>query len=84
VEHVCIGHSVDRRVDGDAKKEDTSEVAETRCHSWYHLAACQSLDQKNKGHDREDVVVGGEGCKPVNGQVMHPNHEDRKVYWENP
>ena len=84
MEHVCIGHSIDCGVDGNAEKEDTGEVTETRCDSWHHLTTGQSFDQKDKRHDRKDVVVRGEGCKPVNGQVVHPNHEDRKVYWEDP
>jgi hypothetical protein len=67
VEHVGIRDSIDGSVNGDAEKEDTSKVTKTSRYSWYHFATRQSLNEKDKGHDREDIVVRRKRSEPVNG-----------------
>lgn len=84
VEHVGVGDAVDGGVDGDEEVEDAGEVAETGCYARDHLAAGQGFDEQDEGHDGEDVVVGGEGGEPVDGEVVDPDDENGEVDGEDP
>lgn len=52
-----------------------------RCHSGYHAAGAEGLDEEDEGHYGEDVVVGGEGGKPVYGEVSDPDDQDGEIDW---
>jgi hypothetical protein len=67
MEHVGVRDSIDGSIDGDAEEKDTCEVAKARCDPRYHFTTGQSLNQEDKGHDRENIVVRRERGKPVNG-----------------
>ena len=84
MEHVGVCDSIDGRIDGDAEEEDTGEVAKTRSHSGHHFATSQGLNEKDKRHDGEDIVVRGKWGEPVNGQVVYPYNENGKIDRENP
>lgn len=84
MQHVCICHSVNCGINGDAEKEYAREVPETRCDARYHFPTSQGLDQEDERHDGKYIMVGRKRCKPVNGQVVNPDYEDREVDRENP
>ena len=84
MEHVGVCDSINGSVDGDAKEEDTGEVAKPRCHSRYHFATGQGLDEKDKWHDRENIVVRRKWSEPVNSQIVYPDDENGEIDRENP
>lgn len=49
-----------------------------------HPARAERLHEKDEWHYRQDVMMGGEGCEPVHGEIADPDDEDWKVDWENP
>jgi hypothetical protein len=84
MEHVGVCDSIDGSIDGDTEKEDTGEVANARCHSGYHFATGQGLNEEDKRHDGEDIVVRRKWGEPVNGQIVYPDDENGKVDRKNP
>lgn len=48
------------------------------------MAGRHCFDNEDVWHDGEDVVVRGKGCEPMDGEVVHPDHENGKVDGEDP
>jgi hypothetical protein len=48
------------------------------------VASRHGFDNEDVGHDGEDVVMRGKGCEPVDGKIVNPDDEDRKVDGEDP
>lgn len=48
------------------------------------MASTHGFDDEDVGHDGEDVVVRGEGCKPMNGEIVNPDDEDWQVDRQDP
>jgi hypothetical protein len=48
------------------------------------VAGRHGLNDQDVGHDGEDIVMRGERCKPVDGEIMDPDDEYGKVDGEDP
>jgi len=84
MEEVGIGYAVHGSVDGNGEEENVSEISNSRGYSWNHSACTECLDKQDKWHNGENIMVGGEGCQPMDCKISNPDHEDGEVYWQNP
>ena len=81
---VRIRDTVKGSARSQTQKKDFGDKAGSGADLRDHAAGAQRLDEQDVRHDGGDVVVGGERCEPVHGEVADPDHEDREVDGQDP
>ena len=84
MQHIGITNPVHSRINRYSEQTQISHPSRPRSESRDHFSAGQGFDEDEVGHDGEDVVVGGKGSEPVDGEVADPDEEDGDVDGENP
>lgn len=85
MQHVCIANTVHGSIHGQAEERDVSHVSGGACVELRdHSPGRERFHEDEIGHDGNDVVVRGERCQPVDGEVVDPDDEDGDVDGEDP
>lgn len=75
MQQIRIRHTVDRSHDRQAEEQHIRDQLRSTGQARDHMARTHGLNEQDVGHDAADVVVRGEGRKPVHGEVVDPDHE---------
>ena len=84
MQRIRIANPINRRVNSQSEEECVGEIPRAGGDARDHFPGRQGLDEEEVGHYGQDIMVGGEGGEPVDGEVVGPDEEDGDVDGEDP